>query len=257
MGRSKSSASGYRDRGAESSDDGRPKSSRSGKHRPSRISISDIEAARAAGGAHREVEGGVVSQFDQDMEDIKESHRRHRRTSSDGGKRQKRSRSSPRTSSRTTSTVSKHDLELSPVITPEPVPSGHTSRASRHSEAEPISSGRSSRGSRQSEDYSSVEGYATIKRRPKNRKSAPRVSDVDFSDVDSFRRSSVRSGASEEELVRLDVERSSSRNSERSTGRRTGEDSNSRSKRMFKAFLNHVAFYSTNIFEISMSDVFN
>ena len=217
VGRSKSSASGRRDWGGESSDDGRPKSSRSSRGRASRISIGDIEAARMAAAATsqrelelaREADLGLGGPFDWEMEEIKESHRRHRRTSGDGGKRQKRSRSSPRTTGRSKSRVNQRDVELARAAAaePEPAPSRHSSRDSR--------------SSRHADDYSSVEGYATIKRRPKGSR---KPTELDIQDSEQFRRTSVRSITSEEEFMRLEMERSSSRTSERASRRREEAD---------------------------------
>lgn len=233
VGRSKSSASGHRDWGGESSDDGRPKSSRSSRGRASRISIGDIEAARIAAAAasqrelelSREIGLGLGGPFDWEMEEIKESHRRHRHTSGDGGKRQKRSRSSPRTTGRSKSRVSQRDVELARAAAAEPDPA-----LSRHSS-------RDSRSSRHAEDYSSVEGYATIKRRPKGSR---KPAEMDIQDSDQFRRTSVRSITSEEEFMRLEMERSSSRASERSSRRKEeADDDRDKSKILrYKAFQN-------------------
>ncbi|XP_063674481.1 CLIP-associating protein 1-A-like isoform X4 [Bolinopsis microptera] len=221
LDRSKSSAGGYRDRGgSEFSDDGRPQSSRSGKSRSNRptMTLDDIEAARIAAAltSHREKElarEGGASEFDRDMEEIKESHRRGRHSSSDGGKRQKRSRSSgPRARSRPTTNVNKDDIKIAQAA-------NNDARLSRQS------------SSLQVDDYSSVEGYATIKRRPKGGRKS-RTSDTEAMEVDR-RRSSVQSGGmTEEEFMRIHMDlpagRSSSRTSDNSSGRGQIEDSDSR-----------------------------
>lgn len=188
ISRSKSSApTSYR---GDESDDGRPRSSRSMKRgsRPT-ISLDDIEAARVAAAL-----GGEY--YEQDMAEITDSHRRSRHASGDSRKR--RSKSSTRSSSRASR---KEELEYAEFV--EPRSSSRTSRTST---------------SRQpADDFSSVSGYATIKRRPKtSRRPTSQASDIDFSsDADKYtRRSSAQSGLSEADFLRMEAERSLSRGSE-------------------------------------------
>jgi len=195
LARSRSSASTASLR-VDSSDDGRPKSSRSGKHRSARttISLSDIEAARisAAAALHQQKvldrEGGGGGERDRDLEEIEQVHRRHRRTSSGSstsGKRKKRL-------SRSGTVINKDDVEQAQAGIVEE------------------DSSRRSRGSRNSaEELASADGYATLR---KSRKSRPR----DAEDEVGYRRHSSRSVTSEDEFLRLEAERAQSRASERS-----------------------------------------
>lgn len=195
--RSRSSVSGYRDH--ESSDDGRPKSSRSGT-RPGRrptISLSDIEAARISAATRppqAEYSGDDV--YDKDMKEIEESHRRHRRTSSgsSAGKRKKRT---PRSGTLT----QMDDVQLA-------------------LEQEEALRRKGTRPARSSEDYSSVDAYATIKRRgaKKSRSrssSRDHAADIENEQYRMFSRSSI---TSEDEFLRLEAERSASRGSSRDHG---------------------------------------
>lgn len=185
------------------------------------MTLDDIEAARIAAAltSHREKElarEGGASEFDRDMEEIKESHRRGRHSSSDGGKRQKRSRSSgPRSRSRPTTNVNKDDIKIAQAA-------NNDALFSRQS------------ASLQADDYSSVEGFATIKRRPKGGRKS-RTSDTEAMEVDR-RRSSVQSGGmTEEEFMRIHMDLPagrSSRTSDNSSGRGQIEDSDSRSKKI-------------------------
>eukprot|EP00116_Pleurobrachia_bachei_P003214 sb/3463476/ len=241
----------------ESSDEGRPKSSRSSKSRRatriSRISISDIEAAREAASIHQEPDSYAA-----EMAEIEETHKRHRRTSSSGSQRRSSrdhhgDESEHRSSSRRSSKSSREQESSSRSSKSE---YGHesSSRSSRSEQGTRESSSRSEHGTRESsskgsrdeyhdtirrhssqpveeggtvrrhsrdrytdESLDSVEAYATI-RRPKRSHNHRSTSDGEYLMSEDERRHSVRSVNSEEEFLRFEADRASSRASARSLG---------------------------------------